>query len=1080
MSSSTTSYRNPPIRVRRAYQEHEVGRRWYANIELDVHLLHAICTTAAGTQDPPFKALFAAYDFIFADEGVEHEHDGVVFRYLMRLGEQARSSIRAGTWQGYAHALRDLLRAYEITLVDGTEDGLGEEVKEPSTRAKQVHAQSNGCLNTKLQRRRVSFNDSRLDETWLSEQSRSLNASPAPSPNHLAQPPKRGPEATHDRRSRSTEGRRSSVRFAEPEVEPALAPAPLPYRSAHQRAGVPESTLQPSHDELEARAEAFYGTCDYRITRHYLHRWIDATLLTQERFTDAYEQAAQYDRHILLNNAFMTLIEHARFIWQQRREAVLHEQWEADAQRVYDARLLPKAFTHWLNAARRGHYDTRKAQQWIMQLKYFRRWKQLTLENAVKARSLLSRRLFRRWKGKAAHQETERNQKAAVYEEWLTKRYFRKMIFSWAQTKIVPWRILKAKENALGVWRGRLKTLRANDGKAEDRVERTGVSNALHKLRNTLIEHQRLRAAGERHHASKLKTKYLTMLSAQARLTPVASVVSLKCRLDLERRAFGAWSLQLRLSKEAVDVNKRRILQAAWTKWNDALRCRALSQRNNERVVLEVLYRWVLQERLKLFTRTRESRLAQRAFIYLRNHIHKLWWRLDQAFFRYQQGEQRRILSTGMVRLNSAIRRQEDAERAAVEFANLRRLPGVLEVWRGKADHAVRLAQKATRARYYLLGVKTLRLWNEKTTEHKHKRRRGAYTHVRTRLKVRVARESLAKWRDRTARVRSLDETATRLTHERFLVLKTNTLTTWRNKVAHTYQLHKQATLLDQGKLLSGALNTMLASYITVVALEARSRSFLQYTEFMVQATALRRLQWAAFTASRRAESAEALRLRNRDLHVREWLRLWSSKAAVKRQPPPTTGAEEPESPSLRPASRAAARSASRDRFTSPARLRRDEEVDSTTPAYTRTPSRSRRASRFRSLQTLPTPAAVTPMAFDSAYLSTTPAPLQSAVQQPQPSQWQARPASPAEMILEGLTPQITPFARKLRAGGVGSAATATPGVVPPSALKRSVFGRSGVGTAKNVRFAGGSRFQRASPREVAVGEGEEGYLKSS
>jgi hypothetical protein len=81
-----------------------------------------------------------------------------------------------------------------------------------------------------------------------------------------------------------------------------------------------------------------------------------------------------------------------------------------------------------------------------------------------------------------------------------------------------------------------------------------------------------------------------------------------------------------------------------------------------------------------------------------------------------------------------------------------------------------------------------------------------------------------------------------------------------------------------------------------------------------------------------------------------------------------------------------------------------------------------------------------------------------------------------------GLTPQVTPFARKLRAGGFVE--------MPPSALRTSVLGRSGtaIGTGKSVRFASAGRFARSTAGRVEgrrEGRKEdnndgEGHFKSS
>jgi protein SFI1 len=203
------------------------------------------------------------------------------------------------------------------------------------------------------------------------------------------------------------------------------------------------------------------------------------------------------------------------------------------------------------------------------------------------------------------------------------------------------------------------------------------------------------------------------------------------------------------------------------------------------------------------------------------------------------------------------------------------------------------------------------------------------------------------------------------------------------------------------------------------------------------------------------------LMVRNGEKHVKNMLRHWFMKASSLRASRLDQPAE-PESPSIRSASRAAARSASKERFTPS----HSTSYTPGTPGYMRTPSRSRRAGRFRPI---PTPGAVTPFAFDPGYLATTPAPFTAAEN--------GNSNSPMPV---GLTPQVTPFARKLRAGGFAE--------MPPSALRTSVLGRSGaaVGTGKSVRFASAGRFARSTAGRTEVrkeedGDGDgEGHFKSS
>lgn len=141
----------------------------------------------------------------------------------------------------------------------------------------------------------------------------------------------------------------------------------------------------------------------------------------------------------------------------------------------------------------------------------------------------------------------------------------------------------------------------------------------------------------------------------------------------------------------------------------------------------------------------------------------------------------------------------------------------------------------------------------------------------------------------------------------------------------------------------------------------------------------------------------------------------------------------------------------------------------------------------------------MTPFSFGEGYLSTTPAPLPSIQQSSRsaaggtdvvPStteqESEERDTAGNEDGMSTLTPQITPFARKLRAGGFGwsnaaPAGTATVAATPgPSVLRSSVFGRSVLGgTAKSVRFAGGGT-SGDGWRGSRVGRRDEGHEKSS
>lgn len=307
-----------------------------------------------------------------------------------------------------------------------------------------------------------------------------------------------------------------------------------------------------------------------------------------------------------------------------------------------------------------------------------------------------------------------------------------------------------------------------------------------------------------------------------------------------------------------------------------------------------------------------------------------------------------------------------------------------------------------------------------------------------------------------------MQEEAQRRAQAQLFAIGTNAFDRWREATQAQRIREVQADNVDDQRLVVSALSAMLARHTEIADLEETASSFRLSSDLALQASALKRLQWAQFAASQKTKSADALLSRNKDQHIKQMLRHWFAQASASRaaKQEPTDPTTEPESPSIRPASRAAARSV--ERFT-PSHATTSY-TPKGTPGYMQTPSRSRRAGRFRPI---PTPAAGTPFAFEPSYLTTTPAPLTAG---------RDNSGSPTPAASRGLTPQVTPFSRKLRAGGFGS--------VPPSALRNSVFGRSGagLGTGKSVRFAKAGRFARSTagriedPREEdEVDDGEGG-----
>ncbi|KAI7204589.1 hypothetical protein KC324_g705 [Hortaea werneckii] len=830
---------------------------------------------------------------------------------------------------------------------------------------------------SRAEKRRVSFDDAKLDETWLSEHSRSL--APSPSENlgpwqnqhFLAQPARKA-----DYYDQTTNGN-------------------------------PTLLFEPSQTQLEANAEAFFSTSTIRIARRALHIWHDAAIYTHQNNVQAFAIATAHDRRTLIKQAFD--------VWrnaylESREERRLEENCLKEENkwfRHWEAHIVDKAFTHW----RQATFDQRHL------------------------------------------------------------------------TELAKKRILQAREQ-----------------QSEDHYNNRLYAIGFGGLQKQLNTCQRDDEQALVHYDRQLKSTCLRTITIHANLAPIAKNFTLKVNLDLQRRAFKTWHLRLQLERQAAEVNHQRVLQSAWTKWNDNLRCRALGQRIDERVLIESLYKWALAEREQLFTRAMDGKALRRAFGWWRYRAGEAQDKLVMAERVFAEQQHRRRLAQAVGCLNREMRRLEDLDRMAIEFANARVLPRFLKGWAQKARHAMELQRWAGDARFYTLDTRSLAVWRERTTQHVHARRREAYTHVRGRMKIRIVKNCFGRWRDQAVVAKSMDAEAEYRAQEKNRKAAIEAFGRWHGKTAQVRESSERANALDRTRLVVSALAAIAAAHSQHQELERQADEFRHEQELVLLGAMMKKLQWTQFTAARRAESAEALLLRNRDQHIRQMLRHWALVTADRRTvrastPAPKEGEDdEPESPSLRPASRQRAASRSRER---PGFLPHSPPETSATPGYMRTPSRSsRRAGRFRPL---PTPKAMTPFSFGEGYLSTTPAPLPS-IQQTSRSaagetdvvpsmteqESEERDTAGNEDGMSTLTPQITPFARKLRAGGFGGnnaapAGTATVAATPgPSVLRSSVFGRSVLGgTAKSVRFAGGGT-SGDGWRGSRVGRRDEGHEKSS
>lgn len=998
--------------------------------------MYNICKEANDSNEPPIKALFGAYEAALNERGSDFTLDLKWYPYISLVSNAAKEAGKGRHPVNLVQVLKSVLQSYNITLVE-PDDGEDESVVVDAAPARAMGHQ----IETKL-RRRVSFDDARNQETWLSERADTINLSPVrPSRNSRA--------ALLGRRARSTSVQRQS----ENEQGDARASSDRRLSNVNDQYFTHPGLLEQTQTELDLKVDVFQTTSTLNSARQALSSWrTNASLLRRSRSLN-HAIASSYDRRTLLRQAFdawrVKLVDVVSIKHKQLLEEQKFIQYDKRAVRVRNLMLLRKCFTHWAFQTEDERLRTAVAHRHLLRFTYFNRWRAIATENQAKARSILSRKYLAIWRRKTARSQLQGEQAAAHYEENLIRKCKSQWFWEFCSRQVEGWHEQWVHRRTLGRLAEQLNARQLRERKA-DEINRTHtvrrsfgllVSQAQTAQANTTkaIEHF--------HRTWKLKS--LESLHASAILAPVARNLKANTARRDAGKALRVWHLHASLSQQATAVDRRRILRTAWTNWNDSLRCRALGQKIDERLLVQHLYRWVLKERLELFTRASETKILDRVFGWWRGKVHNERNYLAEAEAVFAERQRRRRLAMGMLRLNSTMRSREDADRAANEFFMSRALPKTMETWRARTEHILRLGKWALDARFYCLCSGSIKLWKSKTNEQIAHRKRDAYTRIRARIKIRLARDCLSKIRASTSHVLSLDAEAEQRRRVKAEKVSVVAFDQWRSQTSQYSECARQAIELDQQKLLSSALAALHLRHTELLSMDDEAQRHYNESELGLLASALRRMQWATFTTKRKVESAEALWNRNRDQHIKQMIRHWAATMATRRSAALHEAQiiaqddEDPESPSIRPASRAATRSTFLDSelASSPPVVNHLQ----STPGYMRTPTRPRRTGRFRPI---PTPAAFTPLAFDPAYMTTTPAPLPIGEG---PTLRQAQDRSTGE----GLTPQITPFSRKLRAGGVLSA-----GFGQSSALRRVEFGRSVQdGTGKSVRFARGSRF---------------------
>ncbi|KAI4216242.1 MAG: hypothetical protein LQ351_001252 [Letrouitia transgressa] len=182
---------------------------------VDVEILHTIITSAEQNPDVlvhPFRAIFAAYDQILAQHGLDPDHDQIYLRFLLRLGgkRQAGESL----YQSFESLLGELGIQIEINKEEEGVQEITRSFNQINEEAELFSAQSDTEFESRVQSRKASVHSvyDTENESIRAEAMRSISQPRAPGPKSSIHEEQKFPDRPYSRAStRPTE--RPQVRY---------------------------------------------------------------------------------------------------------------------------------------------------------------------------------------------------------------------------------------------------------------------------------------------------------------------------------------------------------------------------------------------------------------------------------------------------------------------------------------------------------------------------------------------------------------------------------------------------------------------------------------------------------------------------------------------------------------------------------------------------------------------------------------------------------------------------------------------------------------------------------------------------
>lgn len=675
----------------------------------------------------------------------------------------------------------------------------------------------------------------------------------------------------------------SDVEDEGPEESGASQELQLAYRLAQS-----ERLQSTSRMQLLRDADTFQNHRIRSVARDLVDRWCYAAVEAKDQHEHMERLASARDTEVLLRQAF----QHWRLRLHANRKAITRERYFRDIERrLHEARnvqTLDIYFNHWRQWAFYHAARTSRARRHILRVKYFKTWRNISVSNQLKALGQGQRKHFLLWKQRYIHSLEDNNKASLVRQASLSRNAYWDWFWAFCERRAPEWQHARLKRKyflrliidySSIIRQDQLTTIQW-----ENSLQRKALLPWLAKAR-LIISSQR-EAATFSH--QKLLARTLPTWRQDTRHSPLARHVSNIVDWRVARVTFTTFMTRYHFEKQAKHVDRLRIIRNQWTRWNDRLRCQALSHRIDERCLYEALSRWTAVCRANFIYKLCLQRLQRKC-------LHKL----EKKCLRRKQRREARCQTMQTVRHTKNLRVcfsywrsqltfQRQAEVIAFEFYAPKIAQDSLQTWFQYLAYQRNLEASAKDADFYFIGRKLLKRWHTAFVDSKKQRRRTAYVQVRRGLKMRLAAGVVQHWHRYSVRIHEMQQEADTIDQTQLFRVGINLFDCWKTQLATRRGQEYQAIQHYDRRLVERSLYTWIERLEDQARMDETADLNNEMHVRNIAFTLVHKLRLKIIEQKGREANAENLSNWYDRRHFHNMLRQWQNRTAKARsQPPP-------------------------------------------------------------------------------------------------------------------------------------------------------------------------------------------------